>query len=91
MHIAQCHYEVELKLTLQICLSLSTAAAAVTANAPHKSAQMACSLFCKCESTSTCCNPKTVSLEQEAVHDLDTDSDTIRDTSDTDVSDNVDC
>ena len=46
------------------------------------SAQMARSLFCKCEGSSTCCNPKNVSLVQETEHDMGTDSDTSSDNSD---------
>ena len=53
--------------------------------------QVACSLFCKCDGRSTCCNPKTVSLVQETEHDLDTDSDTNSGKSDTDVSVSDDC
>ena len=55
------------------------------------SAQLACPLFCKCEGSSTCCNPKTVSLVQETEHDMDTDSDTSSDNSDTDMSDSDNC
>ncbi len=36
VHIAQCHYQVKLKLPLQIYLSWPTAAAAVTGHAPRK-------------------------------------------------------
>ncbi len=55
------------------------------------SAQLACSLFCKCEGSSTCCNPKTVYLVQETKHDMDTDSDTSSDNSDTYMSDSDNC
>ena len=55
------------------------------------SAQPACSLFCNCEGSSTCYNPKTVSLVQETEHDMDTDSDTSSDNSDTNMSDSDNC
>ena len=54
-------------------------------------AQLACSLFCKFEGSSTCCNPNTVFLVQGTEYDLDIDSDNISDNSDTDVSETDDC
>ena len=50
------------------------------------SVQLPCSLF-----SSTCGNPKMVSLVQETGHDLDTDCDTSCGNSVTDVSDSDDC
>ena len=95
VHIYQCHYQVKLKLPLQIyklinCICSSDRSCS-SQRCSCSSAQMACSLFCKCEGSSTCCNPKTVSLVQETEHDMDIDSDTSSDNPDTDMSDSDNC
>ena len=90
VHIAQCHKQVELKLPLQIILNLINTAAAVTDHAPHKDAIVHLPRWLV-HCAAICCNTKTVSLLQETEYDLDIDSDTISDNSDTDVSDNDDC
>ena len=71
-------------------LKLTKAAASVTAHAPHKDAIVHLPRWLV-HCAPICCNPKTVSLLQETEYDLDIDSDTISDNSDTDVSDNDEC
>ena len=71
-------------------LKLINTAAAVTDHAPHKDAIVHLPRWLV-HCAAICCNPKTVSLLQETEYDLDIDSDTISDNSDTDVSDNDDC
>ena len=68
-------------------LKLINTAAAVLDHAPHKDVIVHLSRWLV-HCAAICCNPKTVSLLQETEYDLDIDSDTISDNSDTDVSDN---
>ena len=62
----------------------------MTDHAPHKDAIVHLPRWLV-HCVAICCNTKTVSLLQETEYDLDIDSDTISDNSDTDVSDNDDC
>ena len=71
-------------------LKLINTAAAVLDHAPHKDVSVHLSRWLV-HCAAICCNPNTVSLLQETEYDLDIDSDTISDNSDTDVSDNDDC
>ncbi len=71
VYIAQCHYQVKLKLPLQMLINCSCCSDSPCTwqICSCSSAQLACSLFCKCEGSSTCYNPKTVFLVQETEHD----------------------
>ena len=71
-------------------LKLVNTDTAVTCHAPHKDAFLHLPRWLV-HCAAICCNLKTVSLLQETEYDLDIDSDTISDNSDTDVSDNDDC